>query len=264
MDLLKRVPKNRLPHAMAIVGAAEGQGLQAAWSAAARLVCEAGFEEACGQCGSCRRSANHQHEGVLVVGPEKGVLKLEVASRIAEFLSLRRVTSARIVIVEDAQTLNVQATNALLKLVEEPPESTYFFLLVPDVAGLLPTLRSRVQILRMPRGPRETPSEIAEQKSVALQFLQGCVERQHAAVPGFLEGLEDRAQAESATQAMQWILRESLVARAASETPDIALEGDQLTALWREAFQAEQDLKAHGDRNLIFENFYYRVGDVLD
>ncbi|MCB0411563.1 MAG: hypothetical protein KDD22_03510, partial [Bdellovibrionales bacterium] len=47
-----------------------------------------------------------------------------------------------------AESLNLQAANALLKIIEEPPENSYFFLISSQEAGVLPTVRSRCQRLR--------------------------------------------------------------------------------------------------------------------
>ncbi len=55
----------------------------------------------------------------------------------------------RIFLIRSAQNLTVQAQNALLKLLEEPPAPTYFFLLCDSASALLSTVRSRAPILRM-------------------------------------------------------------------------------------------------------------------
>ncbi|GBQ14971.1 DNA/RNA helicase domain-containing protein [Swaminathania salitolerans] len=55
----------------------------------------------------------------------------------------------RVVIVDDAETLNRSAANALLKLLEEPPEDAVFLLTCPSPSSLLPTLRSRCRLLAL-------------------------------------------------------------------------------------------------------------------
>ncbi len=56
--------------------------------------------------------------------------------------------SKRFVVIEEAQNLNTQASNAILKILEEPPSHTCFFLICSDADTLLPTIRSRCQIVR--------------------------------------------------------------------------------------------------------------------
>ncbi|RYZ98905.1 MAG: DNA polymerase III subunit delta', partial [Proteobacteria bacterium] len=56
----------------------------------------------------------------------------------------------RVVLIEGAQGLNVQASNALLKILEEPPAHTMFFLLCREPSDMLQTILSRCQVLRFP------------------------------------------------------------------------------------------------------------------
>jgi DNA polymerase-3 subunit delta' len=64
------------------------------------------------------------------------------------FLSHSAAQSAwRVVIVDDANELNVNAANALLKSLEEPPPRTVFLLVTPAPGRLLPTIRSRCRVL---------------------------------------------------------------------------------------------------------------------
>ena len=55
---------------------------------------------------------------------------------------------ARVVVISDAQAMNMEASNALLKALEEPPPLTYFFLTAGQTADLLPTVVSRCQHIR--------------------------------------------------------------------------------------------------------------------
>lgn len=114
----------------------------AAKSIAQALLCER-RSDGCGQCGSCLRLENEQHEAFLHVKPEGTQIKIDQAREIIEFLQLARIGRARVILIEDAQALNIQAANALLKVLEEPPEGTFIFLLAPSPSAMLPTLRSR-------------------------------------------------------------------------------------------------------------------------
>lgn len=99
--------------------------------------------QACGRCPSCIKIHSGFHESVLMIEPEKNLIKLEKAKEIQDFLSLSHDDRARIVIVDDAHSLNPQASNSLLKLTEEPPAKTYFFFITHRWAQVLPTIRSR-------------------------------------------------------------------------------------------------------------------------
>lgn len=227
----------RLPHAMAVTGPSESARAEA-WRLAEKLV------------GDTRI-------GVLALEPENGLIKLEAAHRIGSFLALTKVTPARAVIVTDAQTLNPQATNAILKVVEEPPPDSYFFFVTPEVSQLLPTLRSRLQVIRMPPGPRVLDENQKELRELALGFARACFGGRRDGVAEFLEATKDRGSALEAAQALQLVLRDWAAGEAGFGFPDWAVY--DRVELWRFAHQMEIDLHGHIDRALTLENFYYRV-----
>lgn len=61
----------------------------------------------------------------------------------------------RVIIIDDAQTMTTEAQNALLKLLEEPPEGTLFLLTTSNLHSLLPTIRSRAQQLHIKQPNRQ-------------------------------------------------------------------------------------------------------------
>lgn len=80
----------------------------------------------------------------------KTVLSVDEVRRIGRFLSLKsHDDSYRVVIVDPADDMNANAANALLKNLEEPPARTLFMLIVHSEGGLLPTIRSRCQMVRL-------------------------------------------------------------------------------------------------------------------
>ncbi len=74
----------------------------------------------------------------------------------------------RVFIIEDAHTMTAAGQNALLKLLEEPPEGVYFFLLCENSASLLPTVRSRAPVVRMERLGREKILEYANDNGIQI------------------------------------------------------------------------------------------------
>lgn len=90
---------------------------------------------------------------------------VDVASirKVAPFL---RMTAAeggwRAVIVNDADTMNRNAQNALLKILEEPPENTVLILVTHRIGALLPTIRSRTQTLNFTALPKDDMRRLLE------------------------------------------------------------------------------------------------------
>jgi DNA polymerase-3 subunit delta' len=88
----------------------------------------------------------------------KTVVTVDEIRRVSRFLSMTSHDgSYRVVIVDPADDMNVNAANALLKNLEEPPARTIFVLIAHALGSLLPTIRSRCQIVRL--GPLE-PGEL--------------------------------------------------------------------------------------------------------
>lgn len=113
-----------------------------AFGLAQALLCE-NSRSACGSCGSCLRVAAGAHESLKVIASEGPQIKIEESREVIEFLNLQGITKRRVVVIDQAQSLNLQAANSLLKTLEEPPPETYFFLIAPSNAGVLSTIRSR-------------------------------------------------------------------------------------------------------------------------
>lgn len=120
---------------------------KAAWAMMQQALC-IHTPEICGECAHCQRVSRGQHESVLWIKPEGDLIKIDQSRHVLEFLSLRSLTARRFVVFERADALNQQAANALLKILEEPPSGTVFFLLTTNPTSLLPTIRSRSLMLR--------------------------------------------------------------------------------------------------------------------
>ena len=106
--------------------------------------------DACDSCPVCRRIARGTYSDVLLVEPgENGSITVDQVRQLIDQTSYRPFEGRRrVVIIDDADTMVPAAQNALLKTLEEPPDSAQFILVTarPDV--LLDTVRSRCPQLR--------------------------------------------------------------------------------------------------------------------
>jgi DNA polymerase III subunit delta' len=86
---------------------------------------------------------------VGLIRPHKRVIRVDPMRELEREANYRPLEGrARFFIIEDADRLNEASSNALLKTLEEPPETSYLVLLTSRPAALLPTIRSRCQVLR--------------------------------------------------------------------------------------------------------------------
>lgn len=105
--------------------------------------------EPCGKCGSCHKIESGNHPDVIQVSPEGKIIRISQIRSLLETLAMKPFEAiTRVVLLTDAQTLNPGAGNALLKLLEEPPDHTVFILTAPQNSDLLATIASRCQLVR--------------------------------------------------------------------------------------------------------------------
>lgn len=131
----------------------------------------------CGQCPSCLRLAHGNHEGLKLVQAAGLQIKIDQAKEVIEFLNLKSTTGNRIIIIDQAQNLNLQAANSLLKTLEEPPAGTFFFLIAPSASGLLATIRSRSRIVQFKPLSEQDLAQKTKAPAWALKAAGGSFEK---------------------------------------------------------------------------------------
>lgn len=167
----------RLGHAQLLMGPESLGKHDLARHLAKRMLCRnAGADlPACGSCASCQRFEQGSHGDFRQVGIElnektgklKTAIGVDQIRDMAEWLGLTaQLGGARVVIIETAHRLNVQAANALLKTLEEPMPGRYLVLVTDQAKALPVTVRSRCQRLEMPMPSVEQARHWLKQKGV--------------------------------------------------------------------------------------------------
>lgn len=115
-----------------------------AYAFAAALIAEPGDEDA------MRQVLAHTHPDLTALRTEQVVIRIEEARQLVERAYYApSVGRTRVIVMEDADRMAERTSNVLLKALEEPPERTVWILCAPSDADLLPTIRSRVRIVRL-------------------------------------------------------------------------------------------------------------------
>ena len=147
-------------HAYLISSSARADAVRAAKMLAGAAVCLAGHDVPCGVCRGCRKAASGSHPDIIPVVRQtdrNGNLRRELTvDQIRELAADAQVlpneAERKVYIIEEAELMNLNAQNAALKLLEEPPATVIFVLCAVNPNQLLETVRSRCLSLSVAGG----------------------------------------------------------------------------------------------------------------
>jgi DNA polymerase-3 subunit delta' len=147
--LLRAVAAGRVPHAYLFDGPAGVGKRCAAIGLGLALVCPVAPGQGCGTCEVCHRVLGGNHPDVRTIVPATNQILIEQAQEIVTLAASRpHEAPARVVVLEEADRLNANSANCLLKTLEEPFPGTHLVLVTAAPDRLLPTIRSRTQRVR--------------------------------------------------------------------------------------------------------------------
>ncbi|MGN0280653.1 MAG: ATP-binding protein [Lachnospiraceae bacterium] len=150
--LQNAISMNKVSHAYIINGERSSGKEFIARIFAMTLQCEKGETEPCGECHSCKQAMSNNQPDIIYIGHEKpNTIGVEdIRGQINNDIGIKPYSSPRkIYIMNEGEKMTVQAQNALLKTLEEPPEYAVILILTTNVEALLPTILSRCVVLNM-------------------------------------------------------------------------------------------------------------------
>jgi DNA polymerase-3 subunit delta' len=113
------------------------------------LNCLESEADACDRCISCRKIDDSNHPDVRIIRPEGAWMKIDQIRRLQKQISYRPMEGYyKVYILTDVERMNLPAANSFLKTLEEPPGTSVLILLTSNYNSLLPTIRSRCQLVR--------------------------------------------------------------------------------------------------------------------
>ena len=119
----------------------------------------------CGTCLACRKVDSGNHPDLQFIRPDGSLLKIGQIRELQKQIIYEPLEARRkVYILTDVERMNAEAENCLLKTLEEPPASSVLILLTSNIRALLPTTRSRCQILQFRPMPTQELAEILVEK----------------------------------------------------------------------------------------------------
>lgn len=149
------------------------------------LLCESPQTDgdSCGRCKSCLQAESGNHPDIHYISHEKFNIRVdEIREQLNNDIQIKPYSSPyKVYIIPDAQRMNEQAQNALLKTLEEPPAYAVIILLCDNASSLLPTITSRCITLQMKPISKEEIADYlmkkkqmeADRAQIAAGFCQG-------------------------------------------------------------------------------------------
>lgn len=173
------VQTGRIAHAYMFCGP-EGVGKKKAAVTFAQLLnCENIVEgEPCNNCIDCQKIEHSTHPDLIEIEPEGSSIKIAQIRELQEHAYYKCYEGKfKVIIINDAHQMTMEAANCLLKILEEPPEDTIFILVVQEIARLPITIVSRCQYIPFNYLTQEVLEEILAEAGIkdktVLALAQG-------------------------------------------------------------------------------------------
>ncbi|MCE2396804.1 DNA polymerase III subunit delta', partial [Candidatus Poribacteria bacterium] len=147
-QLYHAIASNRVAGAYLFVGIANVGKETIALHFAKTINCLTSDAGACGTCLACRKADDGNHPDLQIIRPSGAWIKIDQIRDLQKRIIYRPLEGARkVYILTEAERMNLEAANCLLKTLEEPPADSVLILLTTNLDALLPTIRSRCQII---------------------------------------------------------------------------------------------------------------------
>ncbi|MDO4280576.1 MAG: DNA polymerase III subunit delta' [Peptococcaceae bacterium] len=189
-QLRRAYAHHRLSHAYIFDGPQGAGKKQTALALASLLLCEQPTDaDSCGVCAACRQIAAGTHPDCHVLAPDGRTIKIkQIRDLRAALAQTSEYGGTKVVIIEDADAMGIEAANAFLKTMEEPRGDSCFILLTRQAERLPETIRSRAQRVRFRPLSDAALTQLlagssdAETIALAVQLAEGALDRARAII----------------------------------------------------------------------------------
>ena len=169
---VKQFNSNKMPHGLILSGVTGLGKVHFATQIAAMLLCEQPQENAaCQTCGACHLflAGNHPDFHLLTLEDSQQIKVADIRAVSAKLTQTSQQNGNKVVLIHPAEAMNLAASNALLKTLEEPSANTVLILVTALPESLLATIRSRCQTLRFATPNTDTAMTWLTQQANALK-----------------------------------------------------------------------------------------------
>jgi len=175
------------------------------------IQCEQGFGVGCGICPSCKKVLHGSHADLVLIQPSEGKTTISI-DQIRQLPSMMyrkpQEGRRRIVIIDSMELLEEEAQNALLKILEEPPQDNVMILLTEKIQQILPTIASRCQPVRFQPLTTAEIEAILKKRTLGGSIPKAVMTLSRGSAAEALRILEDEAFIEQWNSLKDWFFQE--------------------------------------------------------
>ncbi|MBQ4424312.1 MAG: hypothetical protein II882_01035 [Lachnospiraceae bacterium] len=270
------IRNGELSHAYLLESARPEEAQAAARRIVRRIACEKGT--GCGNCASCRAFDSGNHPDIIVLRKEKDAPSVrEVREQLLDDIGIRPYRFPRkIYLIDEAEKLNIQSQNAMLKTLEEPPAYAMIFLVTSNRNAFLPTVLSRVVSLKAD----EVRPEEAEEEAAAdalFDYIRRAEFLTAAQMSGIAAEMKSRGMdPEIIITTLNGFVRDVLAVKSGAEEK-LLYPAQRLTAfdwsarmsdrflreLWEKLGTGRAALSSNGNPDLVIELVFLKIKEGL-
>lgn len=212
------VAQGNFPHGVLVECQNEKEGEDFARFIANCLVCR-GSSKPCGACADCLKAQKNGHPDITETDGVKGKSRNFTVDAVREIRDdafiVPNESDCKIYILKNAQNMNEQAQNAILKILEEPPSYVYFIIVTTSKSTMLETVLSRVQVYSL----LSDEGEISEKEENAVKgFVSALLNVNEAALMEHTAAFQKNNQfARSVLILLSEVFRDALVKKSGYE-----------------------------------------------
>lgn len=215
------IKNDRLPHAILLRGAGSATRGKVSSFLAQAFVCE-GENKPCGRCSHCMKAGINSHPDVITVDPAAQNEKTFKIALVREMKDdayiIPNEASRKVYILKSADKMNVQAQNALLKLIEEPPSYARFILECESSSAMLETILSRVSLFDLGTDSDDVSDELRRKADDTAARLASAILKptEYDFMKITAEFERDKELFEPVLPALQLIFRDAVIIKTGS------------------------------------------------
>ena len=267
---IKALTKDHLSHSYIFEGP-YGVGKKTfARKLAKAILCESRDEDkACDRCQSCHMVEAGTHPDIIIIEKDTKVTKVDnIRENIVREMEIKPYQSNhKIIIVNAADTINIQGQNAMLKTIEEPPKYGIVILVCENLASMLPTIKSRCITVRFNPLSKEKMNAYLQDKGIGEGERQVYAKLSEGSIGVINDILQDENYIELRKQSISYLERlgkanllqlYDLVKEITDQKENI----EQILEFWLYWYRDVAVIKASGSEDLYYLDYQKQLLDM--